>query len=72
MDTAYQSYKVLSKIGQNPLVGDNEVGGEDTDSVVTRVTLGFFGIVAITAIASGGESRSSRNPVGEPYSVETW
>ena len=55
MDTAYQSYKVLSKIGKSPFDGPNEVGGEETDSVVTKVTIGVFGIVAITAIVSGGE-----------------
>ena len=55
MDTAVQSYKVLTMIGKNPLTGPNEVGGEETDSVVNKVTLGFFGIVAITAIVSGGE-----------------
>jgi hypothetical protein len=64
MDTAYQSYKILSAIGKSPFEGDNEVGGEETDSVVTRFTLRFFGIVAIAAIASGGEKKWRRMMMG--------
>ena len=57
METAVQSYKVLTMVGKSPFSDDSklEVGGEETDGAVTKIKLGFIGIVALAAIGSGSE-----------------
>ena len=57
-----KSYMVLKSIGKSPFgAGTTDdtpptemtVEGEDTDSVVTSVAIGFIGMLALAAIGSG-------------------
>lgn len=61
METAVQSYKVLTMVGKSPFAnGAKEtVGGEETDGAITNFNLGIIGIVALVAIASGSEYEES-------------
>lgn len=55
METAVQSYKVLTMVGKSPFsnASKTEVGGQETDGVITKFNLGLIGIVALAAIVSG-------------------
>lgn len=57
METAIQSYKVLTMVGKSPFSDGSkqEVGGEETDGAITKFNLGIIGMVALAAIASGSE-----------------
>jgi hypothetical protein len=60
METAIQSYKVLTMVGKTPFSDGSkqEVGGEETDGAITKFNLGIIGMVALAAIASGSEYRT--------------
>jgi hypothetical protein len=57
METAIQSYKILTMVGKSPFVDGNKttVGGEETDGAITQLNLGIIGIVALVAVTSGSE-----------------
>ena len=59
MDSAVQTYHVLSCIGKSPYeIGKDavRVGGENTDSLVTGVGMGVIGLGALAGIGSGSRS----------------
>jgi hypothetical protein len=57
METAIQSYKILTTVGKSPFADREKttVGGEETDGAITQFNMGIIGIVALAAIASGSE-----------------
>jgi hypothetical protein len=69
METAVQSYKILTLIGKSPFADNDKktVGGEETDGAITKFNLGIIGAVALLAIDSAREYTSHwfcKIPVG--------
>jgi hypothetical protein len=76
METAVQSYKILTLIGKSPFADNDKktVGGEETDGAITKFNLGIIGAVAFLAIASAREYTSDwfcKIPVGV-FGYATW
>ena len=53
-DNVVKSYMVMKSIGKSPFGTEPDtVEGEDTDSVVNSIAVGFIGTLALVAIGSG-------------------